>query len=90
MQVNDLVITCAAIVFAGVIAHQLEITQVLVADIAGYIFTGKYRGVELLDLRVTLVNRPDQVLEILENQPVCTDFLAYLSFGTTMCNQFGR
>ena len=78
MKVDDIVIACTAFRLAGVVARCLQLAQVLVTDISRDVVACKHRGVELPDLGIALGNGPHQVVQVLVDQPVSTNGLAYL------------
>src|SRR5882762_9426748 len=62
-------------------ALQLQPLEIFGSDVAGDVFTREARGVELLDARILVLARGDQVLEILVDEPVCADQARHFLHG---------
>src|SRR4029077_6837506 len=80
----------AARVLRRIGALQLQPLEIFGGDVAGGIFTREARGVELLDARILVLARGDQVLEILVDEPVCADQARHFLHGTAARDQFAH
>src|SRR6185437_1527664 len=69
-------------------AQHLDLLQVVLVE-AGDVLAVEARGVEVLQRFVAVLHRPDQVLEILVDQPVGAEHLLHLGFGLAGGDQFG-
>src|SRR6266480_2020349 len=77
----------AARVLGRIGALQLQPLEIFGGDVAGDVFARETRGIELLDARILVLARGDQVLEVLVDEPVGADEARHFLHGTPARHQ---
>src|SRR6516164_4851413 len=71
-------------------ALELQPLEIFGADIARHVLTREARGVELLDTRILVLARSDQILEVLVDEPVGADDARHLLHRAPARHQLAR